>query len=159
MADITYCGHYECTSKECMRHYCHAPASRVVSWAMFKCPYMPLDSFDGYEPVVHAHWVDRPDGAYRICTNCNCGVPAMPQPPAWFRCPVCGAHMDEKRMVPMYLGNCEETDCEHWRWCGDSYHDRNTECYCLLNGKRVYRHEAEEEMILCPMGKMMEDEE
>lgn len=111
------------------------------------------------EPVVHAHWVDRPDGAYRICTNCNCGVPTMPKPPAWFRCPVCGAHMDEKRMVPMYLGKCDETDCEHWRWCGDSYHDRNTECYCLLNGKRVYRHEADEKRIECPLGKMMVEEE
>lgn len=48
------------------------------------------------EPVVHARWVDRPDGAYRICTNCNCGVPTMQQPLVWLRCPVCGAHMDEE---------------------------------------------------------------
>ena len=48
------------------------------------------------EPVVHAHWVDRPDGAYRICSNCNCGVPTMQRPLVWLRCPVCGAHMDEE---------------------------------------------------------------
>ena len=47
------------------------------------------------EPVVHAHWVDRPDGAYRICTNCRSGIPTMQRPLAWLRCPVCGAHMDE----------------------------------------------------------------
>ena len=48
------------------------------------------------EPVVHAHWVDRPDGAYRICSNCRSGVPTMQRPLAWLRCPVCGAHMDEE---------------------------------------------------------------
>ena len=48
------------------------------------------------EPVVHAHWVDRPDGAYRICTNCRSGIPTMQRPLMWLRCPVCGAHMDEE---------------------------------------------------------------
>lgn len=52
-----------------------------------------------------------------------------------------------------YLGNCEELSCEHFRWCGDYYESRNTECYCLLNGERVYRYEAEEKHIECPMGK------
>lgn len=64
----------------------------------------------------------------------------------------------EKKMVPMYLGNCDEGDCEHWSWCGDSYGDRNTECFCRVNGARVYRDKADEERILCPLGKMMEDE-
>ena len=67
--------------------------------------------------------------------------------------------VNEKRLIPMYLGDCEETDCEHWRWCGDSYDDRNTECYCLLNGKRVSREKAEEERILCPMGKVFEEDD
>ena len=48
------------------------------------------------EPVVHAHWVDRPDGAYKSCRNCCSGVPTMQRPLAWLRCPVCGAHMDEE---------------------------------------------------------------
>lgn len=61
MADITYCGHYECTAKECMRHYNNAPHGRIVSWAMFDCPYMPLDDFDGYVEVVR-------------CKNCEHGV-------------------------------------------------------------------------------------
>lgn len=64
----------------------------------------------------------------------------------------------EVRLVPMYLGNCEETDCEHFSWCGDSYEDSNTECYCHLNGKSVFRFYAEEDHIPCPLGKMMEDE-
>ena len=66
---------------------------------------------------------------------------------------------DETKMVPMYLGSCDAEDCEHFRWCGDSYWDRNTECYCLLSGKSVYRKEASEEQILCPMGKMIHEEE
>lgn len=40
----------------------------------------------------------------------------------------------KKRYTPAYLGNCDEFDCGHFRWCGDSYWDRNTECYCLVNG-------------------------
>ena len=62
------------------------------------------------------------------------------------------------KMVQMYLGNCDELDCEHWSWCGDSYGDKNTECFCRFNGARVYRCDAEEKHILCPLGKMMEDE-
>lgn len=100
MADVTYCGHYECTAKECMRHYTHVPAGRDVSWAMFDCPYMPLDSFDGYEPVVHARWMFYEDGSgewWDKCSRCGgkipneggycCGLP---------RCPHCGAYMDEE---------------------------------------------------------------
>lgn len=52
MADITYCGHRECTSRECMRHYTHIPVGIPVSVAMFDCPYLPLDYFDGYVEVV-----------------------------------------------------------------------------------------------------------
>ena len=65
---------------------------------------------------------------------------------------------DEKQMLPMYLGNCDELGCEHWSWCGDSYNDRNTECFCRVNGARVYRYEAEEERILCPLGKMLDED-
>lgn len=65
----------------------------------------------------------------------------------------------KKKMIPMYLGVCDTEDCEHWRWSGDNYGDRNTECYCLLNGKSVYRYEADEKQIICPIGKMMEDED
>ena len=65
----------------------------------------------------------------------------------------------EKRLIPMYLGSCDQADCGHFRWCGDSYWDRNTECYCLLNNKRVYRENAEEERIICPLGYMMDEEE
>lgn len=61
-------------------------------------------------------------------------------------------------MRKMYLGNCKELDCEHWRWCGDSYGDRNTECFCRLNGKRVYRYEAEEKNIECPFGYELEED-
>ena len=57
----------------------------------------------------------------------------------------------------MYLGNCEELDCKHFQWCGDSYEDQNTECYCLLNGKSVYRREADKDHIECPLGKELED--
>ena len=64
----------------------------------------------------------------------------------------------KKRLIPMHLGNCEETDCEYFSWCGDSYEASNTECYCRLNGKSVFRCYAEEDHIPCPMGKMMEDE-
>lgn len=64
---------------------------------------------------------------------------------------------NEKRL--MYLGNCEELDCEHFRWCGDYYEHRNTECYCLLNGERVCRYDAEEHFIKCPMGKTYDDDE
>lgn len=111
------------------------------------------------EPVVHAHWFgnDDPQGWFDkivYCSSCKCGDSTVRSP----RCRYCGAHMDEKRSVPMYLGKCEETDCEHWRWSGDSYHDRNTECFCLLNGKSVYRHEVDEKRIECPLGKMMEEE-
>ena len=66
----------------------------------------------------------------------------------------------ERRMgKTMYLGNCEESDCEHWSWCGDSYGDKNTECFCRLNGKSVIRREAEEKRILCPLGKVFDDDE
>ena len=64
----------------------------------------------------------------------------------------------EKQMVPMYLGNCEELDCEYFQWCGDSYHDRNTMCYCLLNGKRVIRCEAKEKYIECPLGNVWDED-
>lgn len=60
-------------------------------------------------------------------------------------------------MKKVYLGNCDETYCEHFQWCGDSYWDRNTECFCWLSGKSVYRSEAEEKHIECPMGKVHED--
>lgn len=62
-------------------------------------------------------------------------------------------------MKKMYLGNCEEIDCDHFQWCGDSYGDRNTECYCLLNGKSVFRYEAEEKHIECPMGKVYDEDD
>ena len=65
----------------------------------------------------------------------------------------------EKRLIPMYLGSCDAAYCEHFRWCGDSYWDRNTECYCLLNGKSVYRSEATEKQIICPLGKVMDEED
>lgn len=61
--------------------------------------------------------------------------------------------------IPMYLGNCEELGCEHFQWSGDSCYDRGTICYCLLNGKGVIRREAKEERIICPMGKMMDEED
>lgn len=66
---------------------------------------------------------------------------------------------DEKQMIPMYLGNCDEMDCEYWSWCGDSYDDRNTECFCEVNGARVYRCDAKEERILCPLGKVFDDDD
>lgn len=66
---------------------------------------------------------------------------------------------NKKRYIPVYLGNCDEFDCGHFRWCGDSYWDRDTECYCLVNGKRVYRYKADEERIYCPLGFVMEDED
>ena len=65
----------------------------------------------------------------------------------------------EKQMIPMYLGNCDEMDCEHWSWCGDNYNDRNTECFCRINGARVYRNEAEEKYILCPLGKAWDEDD
>ena len=65
---------------------------------------------------------------------------------------------NKKRFIPVYLGNCDEFDCGHFRWCGDSYWDRNTECYCLVNGKSVYRDKADEERIECPLGNMVEEE-
>ena len=58
----------------------------------------------------------------------------------------------------LYLGNCDEIDCGHFRWCGDSYWDRNTECYCLLSGKSVYRSKAEEERIKCPLRRKNNNE-
>ena len=60
----------------------------------------------------------------------------------------------EKLLKPMYLGNCEETDCKYFRWSGDSYHDRNTECYCVLNGYSVFRNQVEEIHYICPMEKV-----
>ena len=92
MADITYCGHHECTSKECMRHYTHAPTNRVVSWAMFDCPYIPLGFFDGYEEVIHAHWIYDCE-PYHICSNCRHKFSLFDRVP---RCPNCGAHMDKE---------------------------------------------------------------
>jgi hypothetical protein len=65
----------------------------------------------------------------------------------------------EKKTTPAYLGNCDEFDCGHFRWCGDSYWDRNTECYCLVNSKSVYRHEADEERIECPLGYAYEEDD
>lgn len=62
-------------------------------------------------------------------------------------------------MKEMYLGNCEELDCEHFSWCGDSYEDRHTECCCSLNGKSVFRCDAEESCITCPLGKVYADDE
>lgn len=64
---------------------------------------------------------------------------------------------NEKRL--MYLGDCDEMECEHWSWCGDSYGDRNTECFCRLNGKSVIRREAKEKNILCPLGKVVEEDD
>ena len=64
----------------------------------------------------------------------------------------------EKKMTLMYLGNCEEIDCEYFQWCGDSYWDRNTECYCLLNGAAVYRYNVENEHIECPMEKTWDED-
>lgn len=63
------------------------------------------------------------------------------------------------RSIPAYLGNCDEIDCGHFRWCGDSYWDINTECYCLVNGKSVYLYEADDEHIECPLGYMVVDED
>ena len=64
----------------------------------------------------------------------------------------------KKRLIPVYLGSCDAEECGHFRWSGDSYWDRNTECYCLLNGKSVYRSEASERRIACPMGRVMDAE-
>lgn len=77
-------------------------------------------------------------------------------------CPDCGHHImlhNEKKLTPMYLGDCDELDCEHWQWCGDSYDDRNTECFCRINGASVYRHEAKEKRILCPLGKTRDEDD
>ena len=63
----------------------------------------------------------------------------------------------EKLVEPMCLGNCEELDCEHFRWCGDSYEHRNTECICLLIRERVCRYEVEEKCVICPLGKVWEE--
>ena len=65
----------------------------------------------------------------------------------------------EKKTIPAYLGNCDEFDCGYFRWCGDSYWDRNTECYCLVNGKSVYRNKADEERIECPLGYVYEEDD
>ena len=65
---------------------------------------------------------------------------------------------NEKKPVPMYLGDCEETDCEYFSWSGDNYWDSNTECYCSAIGKSVFRCEAEKDHIECPMGKVLDDE-
>ena len=66
--------------------------------------------------------------------------------------------METESKEIMYLGNCDELDCEHWSWCGDSYGDRYTECFCRVNGARVYRADAEEERILCPLGKTFDED-
>lgn len=86
-------------------------------------------------------------GAF-ICTNPVIAVKEVAD--AWNR---------RAPLIPMYLGRCDETDCEHFIWCGDSYNDRNTECYCSLVKKGVYRKDAEEERIVCPKGKMIRDED
>ena len=96
---------------------------------------------DGLEALVQA-LVQQVPPTSTNGTGCECEV-AAPE--------------NERKMIPMYLGNCEEGDCEHWSWCGDSYDDRNTEVFCRVNGARVYRNKAEEH-IICPLGKMMEDE-
>ena len=61
----------------------------------------------------------------------------------------------KKKTTIAYLGNCDECDCGHFQWCGDSYWDRNTECYCLINNKSVFRSEADEERIECPLGYLI----
>lgn len=59
----------------------------------------------------------------------------------------------------MYLGNCEEGDCPHWSWCGDSYGDRNTELFCKLCKDTIYRGDVDEKpKIYCPLGKMFEED-
>lgn len=66
--------------------------------------------------------------------------------------------MNEKKK--MYLGNCEELECEFFQWSGDSYMDRNTTCYCLKNNRRIDRDMVDEEPhIDCPLGKVLEDDE
>ena len=65
----------------------------------------------------------------------------------------------KKKLIPAYLGSCDEFDCDHFRWCGDSYWDRNTECYCLVNGNRVYRKEADDKCIECPLGYVYEEDD
>lgn len=65
----------------------------------------------------------------------------------------------EKLVSPMYLGNCEELSCEHFRWCGDSYEHRNTECICVLSRESVYRYDVEETRIICPLGKVWEEDD
>lgn len=65
----------------------------------------------------------------------------------------------EKPTIQMCLGNCDELDCEYFSWCGDSYGDSNTECYCSLNGKSVFRCYAEREHIVCPMGKVWSEDD
>lgn len=52
---------------------------------------------EGFEPVIHAHWVanDDPQGWFdRIvyCSACKCGDSTVRSP----RCRYCGAHMDEE---------------------------------------------------------------
>ena len=63
----------------------------------------------------------------------------------------------------MYLGNCEELDCEHFSWCGDHYGHYNTECFCdlLPRNSGVIRHEAEsgDKYVECPLGKVLENYE
>ena len=121
--------------------------------------------------VSHGRWIDSPHAYKFFSPRCSVCHQFNKYHEKYKYCPNCGAKMDleeddeqpehsgeEKKMIPMYLGNCDEGDCEHWSWCGDSYGDRNTECFCRLNGKSVIRREAEEKHILCPLGKMMEDE-
>lgn len=69
-----------------------------------------------------------------------------------------GSNMSEKKK--MYLGNCEELECEFFQWSGDSYMDRNTTCYCLKNNRCIDRDMVEEEQhIDCPLGKVFEVDE
>lgn len=70
-----------------------------------------------------------------------------------------GGNMDSENKRVMYLGNCDELKCEHWSWCGDSYGDRNTECFCRVNRARVYRYDADEKCILCPLGKTFDEDD
>lgn len=71
MNDITFCGHKECTSRECARHYSHIPTNTPVSVSMFDCPYMPLDYFAGYVEVVRCkdcRFQHIGEMGYRYCT-------------------------------------------------------------------------------------------
>lgn len=80
------------------------------------------------------------------------------------RCPICNHHLnlheEDELKKKMYLGNCEELDCEFFQWSGDSYMDRNTTCYCLKNNRCIDRDMVDEDPhIDCPLGKVLEDDE